>query len=206
MITVYIYVLDTLADWEIGHLTAEINSKRFFKKGAEEISLKTVSYSKKPIYTMGGMKIIPDYIVNDIAANEKNLLILPGADTWNNSEHYAIIEKAAEMLSVGAICGATAALANFGILDKLPHTSNGVGFLEMVAPDYKGSNLYIDKPAVASNKLITASSTEAILWTKQIIENLDVFEQDTLESWCKYFSTGKPEHFFALMNTLPTIE
>jgi hypothetical protein len=28
--TVYLYVLDTLADWEIGYLSAELYSKRFF--------------------------------------------------------------------------------------------------------------------------------------------------------------------------------
>lgn len=34
MFTVYIYVLDTLADWELGYVTAELNSGRFFKKDA----------------------------------------------------------------------------------------------------------------------------------------------------------------------------
>lgn len=37
---------------------------------------------------------------------------------------------------------------------------------------------------------------------KKIIEHLGVFQRDTLESWYAYFSTGKPEHFFALMETL----
>ena len=31
MITVYVYILDTLADWEWGYVTAEFNSIRFFK-------------------------------------------------------------------------------------------------------------------------------------------------------------------------------
>ncbi len=33
MYTIYVYVLDTLADWEIGYVTAELHSGRFFKKG-----------------------------------------------------------------------------------------------------------------------------------------------------------------------------
>lgn len=33
MSVIYIYVLDTLADWEIGHVISELNSGRFFKKG-----------------------------------------------------------------------------------------------------------------------------------------------------------------------------
>ena len=52
MKTIYLYVLDTLADWEIGHLTSEVQSKRFFKKDAEKVAIKTVSHSKAPIHTI----------------------------------------------------------------------------------------------------------------------------------------------------------
>ena len=208
MFTIYVYVLDTLADWELGHVTSELHSGRFFKKDAGRVSLKTVSLTKEPIHTMGGLTIMPDCLVEDIAVSETSVLLLPGADTWNDSKHRAILEKAGEFLSLGAtvcaICGATAALAGFGLLDNRPHTSNGPGFLEMVSPGYKGQNFYIDKPSVADNNLITASSTGALLWAKQIIERLGVFETNTLEAWYDYFSTGKPEHFFALMQTLPT--
>ncbi|MFP4461641.1 MAG: type 1 glutamine amidotransferase family protein [Thermotogota bacterium] len=210
MFTIYIYVLDTLADWELGYVTSELNSGRFFKKGAQCVALKTASYSKEPIHTMGGMAIIPDCLIDDIVVSETSLLLLPGADTWNDPKHGAIIEKARDFLSsnatVCAICGATAALANFGLLNKRPHTSNGPGFLEMVSPGYKGQSFYIDKPSVADNNLITASSTGALLWTKQIIERLGVFQSNTLEAWYEYFSTGKSEHFFALMQSLPSNE
>ena len=208
MFTIYVYVLDTLADWELGHVISELNSGRFFKKGAQRVSLKTVSYSKEPIYTMGGMTIVPDCFIDDIVVSKTSMLLLPGADTWNDPKHAAVIEKASEFLvlgaAVGAICGATAALANFGLLDQRPHTSNGPGFLEMVSPGYKGQSFYIDKPSVAENNLITAGCTGALLWAKQIFEYLDVFETNTLESWYKYFSTGDPKHFFALMQSLPS--
>ncbi len=206
MFTIYVYVLDTLADWELGHVISELHSGRFFKKDAGRVSLKTVSLTKEPIHTMGGLTIMPDCLVEEIAVSETSILLLPGADTWNDSKHRAILEKAGEFLSLGAtvcaICGATAALAGFGLLDNRPHTSNGPGFLEMVSPGYKGQNFYIDKPSVADSNLITASSTGALLWAKQIIERLGVFETNTLEAWYDYFSTGKPEHFFALMQTI----
>ena len=208
MFTIYIYVLDTLADWELGHVVSELNSGRFFKKDAQHISLKTVSYSKEPIHTMGGLTIVPDCLIDDIVVSETSTLLLPGADTWNVPKHNAIIEKAREMLSFGAavcaICGATVALANFGLLDNRPHTSNSVEFLEMFSPSYKGQSFYMDKPSVTDNSLITASCTGGLLWAKQIIEHLDVFQPNTLEYWYAYFSTGEPQHFFALMQTLPS--
>lgn len=206
--TVYVYVLDTLADWELGYVIAELNSGRFFKKGAPCVSLKTVCYSNEPIHTMGGMTIMPDCLIDDIVVSETSVLLLPGADTWNDPKHSTIIEKASALLSFGAtvaaICGATAALAGFGLLDNRPHTSNGLGFLEMVSPGYKGQSFYIDKPSVADNNLITASSTGVLLWAKQIIERVGVLESNTLESWYEYFRTGEPRHFFALMQTLPS--
>ena len=203
MSTVYIYVLDTLADWEMGHIVAELNSGRYFKKNGQRITLKTVSYSEHPISTMGGMTIVPDCRIEDIAVDETSTLLLPGADTWSNPEHRPIIEKASELLSQGAtVCairGATVALADFGLLDERRHTSNGPGFLEMFAPGYKGQGFYADEPSVVDGNLVTAGCTGSLLWAKQIIERMDVFRSDTLESWYAYFSTGKAEHFYALM-------
>lgn len=208
MFTIYVYILDTLADWELGHITSELNSGRFFKKEAQRISLKTVSVSREPVHTMGGLTIVPDYLIDEVVVSSTGALLLPGADTWNDPKHGAILEKAKEFLSIGAtvcaICGATAALANAGLLDQRRHTSNGPGFLEMVSPCYQGQNFYIDKPSVADDNLITAGSTGALLWAKQILERLDVFEANTLEAWYAYFSTGNPEQFFALMQTLPS--
>ncbi|EIZ3606916.1 glutamine amidotransferase [Listeria monocytogenes] len=208
MFTIYVYVLDTLADWEIGYVTSELNSGRFFKKDANRVSLKTVSYSKESIKTMGGMTIVPDCVIDDIVMSETSVLLLPGADTWNNLEHNAIIEKASELLAlnatVAAICGATVALANHGLLDNRPHTSNGAGFLEMFSSSYKGQSSYINELSVGDNNLITASSAGALLWAKQIIEHLNVFTSNTLESWYAYFNTGDPKDFYALMESLPT--
>lgn len=206
MFTIYVYVLDTLADWELGYVTSELHSGRFFKKDAERVSLKTVSYSKEPIHTMGGLTVVPDCLIDDVVVNGTSVLLLPGADTWNDPKHGAIIKKASEFLSVGAIvgaiCGATVALADYGLLDSRRHTSNGQGFLEMFSPAYKGQEFYVDEPSVADSNLITANPTGSLLWAKKIIERLGVFQSNTLELWYEYFSTGKTEAFFSLMQTL----
>lgn len=207
MFTIYVYVLDTLADWELGHVTAELHSRRFFKKDAPQVVVKTVSVSKEPIHTMGGLTVVPDCLIDDMAVCETSVLLLPGANTWSEPKHGAILEKAKDFLSVGAtvcaICGATTALAGAGLLNHRPHTSNGPGFLEMMVPGYQGQGFYIDQPSVAGGNLITASATGALLWAKQILAHLGVFEANTLEAWYSYFSTGRPEHFYALMQTLP---
>lgn len=210
MFTVYVYVLDTLADWEPGHVTSELNSGRFFKKDAPEVRLKTVGASMTPVTTMGGLRLVPDCVIDDIAVDRESVLLLPGANTWSEPGQAAILAKARELLAagatVGAICGATAALAGVGLLDQRPHTSNGPGFLEAFVPGYRGSAFYVDRPSVADGELITASGTGGLLWAKQIIQRLGVFAPETLEAWYAYFSTGTPDSFYALMQTLPSSE
>lgn len=206
MFKIYVYIFDTLADWELGYVTAELNSGRFFKKDAPRVSVKTVGISKESVKTMGGMTIVPDCVIDDIAVNDKSVLLLPGGNTWDNPKHGTIVKKAEELLSVGAtvcaICGATVALANAGLLDQRPHTSNGTGFLEMTCPGYKGQSFYIDKLSVSDHNLITAGAAGALLWTRQIIEHLGVFQSDTLDFWYEFFNTSNPQYFFALMQTL----
>ena len=210
MMTVYVYVMDTLADWEIGYVIAELHSGRFFKADAPEVCVKTVGRTMGPVRTMGGLTVLPDCTVNDITVDAQSVLLLPGGNTWDCPEQDAIIRKAEELLSVGAtvcaICGATVALSGAGLLNDRPHTSNGEGFLDMMCPGYRGQRHYVAASSVADGNLITASGTGALLWAKQIIERLGVFRADTLEAWHAYFSTGEARHFFALMQSVPKRE
>lgn len=210
MLTVYVYLLDTMADWEIGYVTAELHSRRFFRAGAPEVAVRTAGVSAEQVRTMGGLTVVPDCTVDDIAADTSSVLLLPGANTWGDPKHGAVIKKAAELLAAGgtvcAICGATVALAQAGLFEHRRHTSNGAGFLDMVCPGYKGKDCYVDEPSVADGNLITAGAAGALPWARQIIARLGVFRPDTLEAWQAYFSTGDARHFFALMQTLPGAE
>ena len=72
----------------------------------------------------------------------------------------------------------------------------------MFCPEYKGTDNYIDKPAVRDGNLITAAATGALDMTRLILEFLDVFGAATLEHWYAYFSTGNANEFFAMMQSL----
>ena len=137
MRNVYVYVLDTMADWELGHVSSELHSGRFFKRDAQGVSLQTVGIAREPIHTMGGLTVLPDCLVEDIAPVETSVLLLPGAETWSDPRHSAILEKAGALLSAGAtvcaICGATAALAGRRLLDD-PTPATGRDFWRWSAP------------------------------------------------------------------------
>lgn len=203
----YLYVLDTLSDWEPGYALAELNSGRFFKEPGQRIPVRTLGVSKHPITTMGGVEITPQVSVGDVTAQNTAVLLLVGADTWDEPQHDDVLQKARELLDAGtnvaAICGATGALANAGTFDDRSHTSNSLQYLEMVAPKYRGHPHYVEARAVADGNLITADSSGQLLWAKCVLERLGVFSDESLEAWYRYFDTGDAQHFFSLMQSLP---
>ncbi|MBX0358447.1 DJ-1/PfpI family protein [Halobacillus sp. Nhm2S1] len=208
MINVYIYALDTLADWELGYVTSELNSGQYFKENSDNVSVKIVGADRDSIVTKGGMRVIPEITTDEIVSSPTSVLLLPGADTWNDLKHKPIIEKATELLECGAIvaaiCGATTVLAEAGVFNKRVHTSNSLDYLKMVSPSYKGESYYRDVKAISDENLITASSAGALPFAQIILAKLDVFSEETLEAWYSYFNTGDPKYFYDLMQTLPS--
>lgn len=157
----YVYLPDTLADWEIGYITAELNSNRFLDKTKDPVSLIKIGNTKEPIKTMGGMTVTPDEAIDNIRFNEGDLLILPGADSWMDEKNKKIMTVVSEIIDknviVAAICGATFALAKSGLLNERNHTSNDKEYLKMICPDYSGSDYYLNNPVVVDDNLITAT-------------------------------------------------
>lgn len=202
----YLYVLDTLADWEIGYLTAEIHSRRFFADKGVAVPIVKVGASLAGITTMGGMSIRPDLALDQLELGDDDVLVLPGADTWLDPVNRGILLVAKERierdLPVAAICGATFGLAAVGALDEKKHTSNNSGYLKAVAKEYKGEARYLGLPAVNDRKLITASGLSALDFTYEVIKAMGVFRPDSLEAWRSLNRTNRPEFFHALMQSL----
>lgn len=201
---VYMYVFDTMSDWEVGYLTAELNTGRYFKKGLKPLKVTTVGIDKNPIITMGGLKVLPEITIDECNVEVNDLLILPGGDTWTSQVHESVLEKTKEALTQGsvvaAICGATLGLAKKGLLDSINHTSNDLEFLKMVIPNYTGEKYYKMESAVNDENLITASGTAPLEFTIQVLKVLDVFKEEALSSWLNLYKTNNPKYFFELMN------
>ena len=204
--TVYLYVFDTMADWEIGYLMAEINSGRYYKKGLMPLKVVTVGITKTAITTMGGLKILPEIELKECSVNDAAALILPGGNTWTEGIHDPVIKMAEEYLEkgivVGAICGATIGLAMGGVLDKRYHTSNDLGYLKMVCPNYDGEDYYKKEGTVTDGSLITASGIAPLEFALHVLKILNVFLPQTLEAWYNLYKTQDEKYFFELMNSI----
>ena len=205
---VYLYVLNTLADWEIGFVTAELNSGRYLDKSKETISIIKIGNTRETITTMGGIRIVPEFDIDEIEFREGDLLILPGADTWMNDENKKVLDIVANIIEkkerviIAAICGATIALAKNGLLNNRNHTSNNKDYLKMVCPEYTGSDYYIEKPAVADGNLITASGLAPLEFTYEIFSIMRCMKSETIDAWYQLYLSKDALSFYKLMDSL----
>lgn len=197
---IHLAIYNTMADWEVGYVVAHLNSPEF-QKISGRFKVQTVGESLDPITSKGGLRILPDLSLDMLQAQDSRMLILPGADitTTGGIEHF--IDKAVEFLAaevpVAAICGATAALANRGLLNHIPHTSNAKIFLEMTG--YQGADYYQEQAAVTAGNLITASGTAPIEFAIEIFRKLDVYSDTTLSAWYKLYKDQNAQGFFELL-------
>lgn len=202
----YMYILNTMSDWEWGFITAELNTGRFFRNHGTNVPVTAIANTLDPVRTMGNIAVVPDQRLDATVFNDDDILILPGAETWLTPEHDPVLAMTDKLLArgvtVAAICGASEALANKGMLNERKHTSNGLSHLEQICPRYKGRNHYINEPAVTDGNLITASGAAPIDFTYHILKKLGVYKPETADAWKTLFLNRTEEAFYALFNTL----
>ncbi len=93
MAEVYVYVMETMADWELGYVMAELYSKRYFRKDAPAIEVKTVGDTKDAVQSMGGLTILPDYTMDEVKTKPSNLLILPDFSTGKAEYFFELMQS-----------------------------------------------------------------------------------------------------------------
>jgi putative intracellular protease/amidase len=197
---VYLFVFDSLSDWETGYAVAGINHPRF-QLNPGRYCVRTVSLRRTSVLTMGGIRIEPDLTLDSISPKDSAMLILPGGIVWDSGQNMEAVDVASVFLDSGvpvaAICGATAGLARGGLLDHRRHTSNAREYL--AATQYRGASFYEDSLAVTDDNVITASGIAPVDFAQHIFRRLNLYTPKVLDAWYGLFKTGRPEYFGALM-------
>ena len=193
-------LLDTMADWEIGYLTA-YTGRTEHQRDPGEVTLRTVGLTGDPIRTVGGLSILPDATIDELRVEDSAMLVLPGADIWAEPEQRAWLDRAQEFLDAGvpvaAICGATYALAAAGFLDERPHTGPDRAFL--ASSGYAGTEHFVDDLVVADGDLITASPVAPVEFAEAVFARLGTYEPGVLGSWHKLYADQDAAGFYELM-------
>lgn len=198
MPTTHLAVYDTLADWEAGHLLAELRTGRFTRT---PYTVVTVAVAREPVTTMGGVRIVPDALLADLDPSDSDLLILPGADLWDaggGGEFSAMAKRfLAAGVRVAAICGATLGLARAGLLDDRRHTSAAAEYLD--ASGYAGGEYYVDQRAVVDAGLITAGPDAPVQFASTVLGALGLLTEAARTAYEGVFADGDASSFPALM-------
>lgn len=162
-----VVLLDDFADWEVGFLTAPARTWL----GAE------VSYYTRgrwPVRSMGGMLLEPDGDIAALPSVATDGLVLVGSAGWEDANALPIEgvlhDALGRGIAIGAICGATLALARAGLLAGRTHTSNSLDYLDRFAPGYPGRELFrASDVAVADGNLVTAPGSAPASFAKAML-------------------------------------
>ncbi|KQS23503.1 glutamine amidotransferase [Exiguobacterium sp. Leaf187] len=206
----YLYVFDSVSDWEYGYVMAELKSGRYFKRGEKPLHVITVGVSRDTITTMGGLRVKPDITVEEMNVSEQDLIVLPGGESWGHPIHDLMLKQVDNAFNqrafIAAICGAVHGLAKAGYLEHFHHTSNDQSYLEMIYPAYRGNTLHQNGSVVRDGQLITASGVAPLEFARETIGAMDVFQPNTLEAWYQLNKTNDATYFYQLMSSLQTKE
>ena len=192
--TCAVFIFDGFADQEISLTTAWLGRK------GSEFAIETFSTNGQPVTSLSGMRVMPHTSLKMMEPEDFDLLLLPGGEKWkegDNLEIFPLIKATVGKRPIAAICGATLALGDLGLLDDIPHTSNFPGFLKHYCPDYAGQDLYQAMPCVNAGNIITANGVAVIEFAYEILRTFGVFDDQKAQEWKElYLSSGEVMSFF----------
>lgn len=183
--TAHVALSDGLADWEGGHLVAELRSGRFT---SEPFAVVTVGTTLDPITTIGGVRILPDITVDALDPSDSDLLILPGGTAWEAPDDPAVpafLGAARAFVDTGvpvaAIWGATFGLAAAGLLDDRVHTSADRDAL--ASTGYAGGDHYVEARATVGDGVITAGPSSPVQFSRVTLEYLGLMTAEVADAY-----------------------
>ena len=185
--TVHCLVFNGFSDWEIGFILPELRKN--------SVDVITVGFSKEPVLSMGGLKILSDMELNSVKDDNLDCLLIPGGQMWEQSIPDGFIERLKDLdqrnVVIGGICGATLALAKAGLLDNNLHTSNDLGYMKAMVPEYKGEAFYSQDLSVSDKNIITASGLGAIEFARDVLVKLKIYDVNKANQWFDLFKYAK---------------
>lgn len=182
--TFYVFLFNEFVEWEIAYLLPGL-----IHSGKADVV--TFSRDGKEVTSSGNLHIRPDISMGEIKIDKNAVLILPGGYPWERKEITGMENLIKDFydkgMAIGAICAATTYLAELGLLNAIPHTSNGLDYLKQTTPDYEGEAYYQNQFAVTADKIITAAGTGALEFAKEFFLLTKVFSEKETEEWYKIF-------------------
>jgi len=192
--TCAVFIFDGFADQDVSLTMAWLGGQN------SDFAIETFSANGHPVTSTSGLRVMPHTSLKMMDPEDFDLLLLPGGDKWkegDNLEIFPLITATLGKRPIAAISAAVLALADLGLLDDVPHTSNFPGFLKHYCPEYAGGGLYQNIPCVNTGNIITANGVAVIEFAYEILRTFDVFDGQKAQEWKElYLSSGEVMSFF----------
>ncbi|NHJ46303.1 MAG: DJ-1/PfpI family protein [Asgard group archaeon] len=140
----------------------------------------TIGLSKNPILSEERIKFFADIIVDDVNADDIEILIIPGGNALQHLKDGSKIQELLEKLHgknriIAAVCGGPVLLANTDILEGKKFTAGGGELPENWQKNFTKGQYVKDELAVDGN-IITAKAVALAKFAIAIGKKLNLFK------------------------------
>ena len=181
MKTIAVIILEQFADWEVALLAPVLQQYVGY-------SVRYASLDKREKTSMGNLRVLPDFTLDEIPADAAALILVGANQSWRGLSA-ANCEKIVKIVrrfkqqdkTVGGICDATYFLAANGLLNDCLHTANSLNAIPDL-PGYGNRQNYVEtkREAVRDGKMVTANGTAFADFAIQMLYALGDVHEDVI--------------------------
>lgn len=180
-------LLDKWADWEFAYISSAVNML-----GNGKFSNKTVALGKECVTSIGGLKCVPDYSIDEIPQDYAALILIGGL-SWRSDDADKVKQLALDCAKsgrvLGAICDACRFLATTGVLNEAQHTANDIRELKAYSA-YNNEKEFLHRQAARGANIITANGTAPLEFAAEVMRALQVADEGAIKEWYDFHKLG----------------
>ncbi|WP_239751705.1 DJ-1/PfpI family protein [Mammaliicoccus sp. H-M34] len=183
-----VLLTEQYADWELSYVAAELSMSHSFK-------IDTVSLEEPTVTSIGQLKTIVDYTIEQISEPYDALIVI-GGNNWPSIESEQLVQLIKSSLDkgivVGAICGAVDFLARNSLLSGFKHTGNDLNTwtTDDNFKQYTNSIDFVNEDSVIDKNLVTANGSSAVDFAFNVIQALGLLDEREAEKNKYFYKSG----------------
>lgn len=165
---VLVLVYDSFAEFEVSVLLTVLSG------GPHRVT--TCALGPDPVTSTGGLRVLPDAVVDDLDPTAYDALVVPGGEA-SGLLGSAPLRRLVQALDrrgglLAAICGGPAVLGDAGVLDGRSFTA-ALGPEDPAWPGVAGRGRMIPELLVTDGHVVTATGSSYLAFAEEVLRCLD---------------------------------
>lgn len=179
-----VVVFDGVAEWHVAIALASLRRYAGFR-------VLTIGFGHLPVLAESGLRVLPELTIGECSLDGVDALIVPGGELWERgpiATMTGFLHRASLMKTrIAAIGSGVVAVADAGLLDAGPHSSDGRddrgAWLGALAPSYRGHLHHVDAAVTVEGDIITATGRSPLDFAAALLGSVGGFDADQLDAW-----------------------